>query len=203
MSGLDGLLSGLPPWLQGIGLVAIMGLLAYLGFRRSNKKHRNSKRSTSSAKTTTHSLVDPSEERESPGQHGPDATRDLTAEEIRTLRLSYSPHLDGDPDPGEVIWTWVPYVENDGRGKDRPVLIVSRIDLTTFAGCYLSTKQHRGFISVGTGGWDSQGRESFLSPERLLRVSSEGMRREGQVLSRDRFDLVANALAREHKIAFA
>ncbi|GAB5080487.1 hypothetical protein ARTHROSP310_36360 [Arthrobacter sp. AD-310] len=27
---------------------------------------------------------------------------------------------DGEPDPGEVVWTWVPYQEDHGRGKDRP-----------------------------------------------------------------------------------
>lgn len=133
----------------------------------------------------------------SPGQTGDGATRDLGAAEIRRLRPIYAPAVDGTPDPGEVIWTWVPYAEHDGRGKDRPVLIIARIDATTVAGCYLSTKQHRGFISVGTGGWDGQGRESFLSPERVLRISDSGMRREGHVLDRARFEHVVAELSRE------
>lgn len=136
----------------------------------------------------------------SPGRGGSDATRDLESAEIRALSPSYQPRPDGDPDPGEVVWTWVPYVENDGRGKDRPVLIVARIDAHTTAGCYLSTKQHRGFVSVGTGGWDSQGRESFLSPERVLRIADTGMRREGHVLSRDRFSRAVEVVARTHGI---
>lgn len=135
-------------------------------------------------------------ERESPGRLGAGATRDLSPAEIRALRPSYSPQIDGDPDPGEVVWTWVPYVENDGRGKDRPVLIIARIDAQTFAGCYLSTKPHRDFVSVGAGGWDSQGRESFLSPERVLRITAGGMRREGQVLPRDRFDRAIAVVSR-------
>lgn len=133
----------------------------------------------------------------SPGQSGADATRDLSDAEIRRLRPSYAPAVDGTPDPGEVIWTWVPYAEHDGRGKDRPVLIIARIDATTVAGCYLSTKQHRGFISVGTGGWDGQGRESFLSPERVLGISDSGMRREGHVLDRARFERVIAELSPE------
>lgn len=36
---------------------------------------------------------------------------------------TYSPEMDGDADPGEVVWAWVPYEENDGRGKDRPVVV--------------------------------------------------------------------------------
>ena len=38
------------------------------------------------------------------------------------LRFDYRPRRDGKPDPGEVVWAWVPFEENDGRGKDRPVL---------------------------------------------------------------------------------
>lgn len=123
----------------------------------------------------------------SPGQYGPGATRDLTRAESAQISPSYSPSADGDPDAGEVIWTWVPYVENDGRGKDRPVLIISRLTDGSTAGCYLSTKHHDGYISVGSGAWDSKGRESFLNPERLLRITDEGMRREGTVMPKARF----------------
>ncbi|TCK46011.1 hypothetical protein EDF60_1250 [Leucobacter luti] len=137
----------------------------------------------------------------SPGQFGPGATRDLTRTEIQRLKPSYAPRADGDPDPGEIVWTWVPYEEHDGRGKDRPVLIIARIDADTTAGCYLSTKAHRGFVSIGTGPWDSQGRESFLSPERVLLVSHAGMRREGTVLSRERFAPAVAAVLREHGIS--
>lgn len=138
----------------------------------------------------------------SPGQFGNGATRDLTASEIAALRPSYSPVIDGDPDPGEVIWTWVPFVENDGRGKDRPVLVIARVDATRYAACYLSTKQHDGFVPVGTGGWDSQGRESFLAPDRILSVSANGMRREGTLLAQERFIHAISVVAKRHGFPF-
>ena len=132
----------------------------------------------------------------SPGQFGPGRTRDIQPEDLARLRLEYAPNPDGDPDPGEVIWTWVPYVENDGRGKDRPVLIIGRLDARTVVGCYLSTKQHPRFIPIGTGGWDSKGRESFLSPGRLLQISHEGMRRESAQIDKQRFEAtIADILA--------
>ena len=28
------------------------------------------------------------------------------------------------PEPGEVVWTWVPYEEDPTRGKDRPVPVI-------------------------------------------------------------------------------
>jgi hypothetical protein len=59
-----------------------------------------------------------------PGQAGPYAT--TQAHDVGHVATSYNPSTDGDPDPGEIVWTWVPYEENDGRGKDRPVLVVAR-----------------------------------------------------------------------------
>ena len=44
----------------------------------------------------------------------------------QTLHFEYTPELDGEPDPGEVVWTWVPYEDDPMQGKDRPVVIVGR-----------------------------------------------------------------------------
>ena len=148
------------------------------------------------------SHVDTAVDTHVPGRDG-DAdsiTRDLTPAEAKSLRFEYSPRRDGDPDPGEVVWTWVPYAENDGRGKDRPVLILGRVSATALAGCYLSTKQHRDFVPVGTGGWDPQHRPSYLSPERLLRVTHSGMRREGHEIDRETFIAAATVVARTHHL---
>src|SRR5687768_17096947 len=41
------------------------------------------------------------------------------------LEPTYSPRADGRPDPGEVVWAWVPYEEDASRGKDRPVLVLA------------------------------------------------------------------------------
>ena len=32
----------------------------------------------------------------------------------------YAPEMDGEPDPGEVVWAWVPYEDDPAQGKDRP-----------------------------------------------------------------------------------
>ena len=39
--------------------------------------------------------------------------------------IAYAPKPDGRPDPGEVVWTWVPYEDDPSQGKDRPVLLVA------------------------------------------------------------------------------
>ena len=42
------------------------------------------------------------------------------------MDIEYSPVVDGRPDPGEVVWAWVPYEDDPSRGKDRPVLVLNR-----------------------------------------------------------------------------
>ena len=44
----------------------------------------------------------------------------------RGVRIAYTPDMDGDADPGEVVWAWVPYEEDPNRGKDRPVVVIGR-----------------------------------------------------------------------------
>ena len=41
---------------------------------------------------------------------------------------SYEPVADGQPDPGEVVWAWVPYEEDPSQGKDRPVLLIGHTE---------------------------------------------------------------------------
>jgi len=128
-------------------------------------------------------------------------TVELRPEEVRGLRLSYAPSPDGQPDAGEVVWTWVPYAENDGRGKDRPVLVIARESAQRVYAVKLTSKPKDGdreFLSIGTGQWDDSGRPSWVDLDQLYSVHVEGMRREAAALDRERFVQVARALQRLH-----
>jgi hypothetical protein len=115
----------------------------------------------------------------------------------RARRIVYAPDLDGAADPGEIVWAWVSFEEGDGRGKDRPVLVVGRQG-SELLGLMLSSQRDRAddrdWLSVGSGTWDRQGRESFVRLDRVLEVDEHGIRREGAVLDRARFDRVARVL---------
>ncbi|MHA6630186.1 type II toxin-antitoxin system PemK/MazF family toxin [Pseudonocardia sichuanensis] len=119
----------------------------------------------------------------------------------RTRTIIYSPDLDGVADPGEIVWAWVPFEEDDGRGKDRPLLVVGR-EGAELVGLMLSSQEdragHREWVSVGTGDWDRQGRESYVRLDRVLAVEEQGIRREGAVLDRPRFDRVAQRLREQY-----
>src|SRR5262249_40217914 len=37
---------------------------------------------------------------------------------LQRRRLVYAPDLDGQADPGEIVWTWVAYEDDPRQGKD-------------------------------------------------------------------------------------
>jgi hypothetical protein len=119
----------------------------------------------------------------------------------RGRHLEYSPNLDGDADPGEVVWTWVTYEDDPNQGKDRPVLVVGR-DGRTLLGLMLSSQSERdgqrNWLALGPGAWDRESRPSWIRLDRILEVDEDGIRREGAVLDRTRFDQVADALRRDY-----
>jgi hypothetical protein len=117
-----------------------------------------------------------------------------------TIEVTYGPHPDGLPDPGEVVWAWVPFDEGDGRGKDRPVLVIGRRG-TELLGLQLTSKDHdrdaadearwgRVWTDIGTGAWDARRRPSEVRLDRLLVLDPGTVRREGAALDRQRFDRV-------------
>lgn len=134
----------------------------------------------------------------SPGEEPGALTVEVDPQRVRDLVLEYAPDTDGDPDAGEIIWTWVPYAENNGRGKDRPVLVVARIDAERVYAVKLTSKSHdrdRDYLSIGTGAWDRERRESWVDIDQLYSVHRDGMRREAAALDRSRYDRVASILA--------
>ena len=119
--------------------------------------------------------------------------------------LGYRPRRDGRPDPGEVVWAWVPYEEDPQRGKDRPVLVVGT-EGDRLLGLALTSKDHdrdadqearagRVWMDVGTGAWDARRRPSEVRLNRLLRLAPGDVRREGAALPREVFDAVLAAAA--------
>ena len=120
------------------------------------------------------------------------------------MDIAYDPHPDGQPDPGEVVWTWVPYEDDPTQGKDRPVLIVARQGASLVA-IPMTSKDHdrdlaqeaaegRFWFDIGLGPWDAAGRPSEVRLNRFLTVNPTDVRREGAVLDELRFNAVAAAL---------
>jgi hypothetical protein len=118
----------------------------------------------------------------------------------------YSPNPDGKPDPGEIVWSWVPYEEDHSRGKDRPVLLIGRDD-GWLLGLMLTSKDHDNgqrsddYVDIGTGAWDPRGRPSEVKVDRVVRLNPADVRREGAILDKRAFQLVARRLNGRHDSA--
>ena len=102
------------------------------------------------------------------------------ASAIPGVQIEYRPQRDGDPDPGEVVWTWVPFEEDPTLGKDRPVVIVGHHG-EDLSGVALTTKRtgRSNQVEVGSGAWDPRGRPSYAKVDRLLDI--EPTRSAGRV----------------------
>jgi hypothetical protein len=125
-------------------------------------------------------------------------------------RVVYEPQRDGRPDPGEVVWAWVPYEEDASQGKDRPVLVIGR-DRKGLLALQLTSKDHdldaedearygRFWMDVGSGAWDRERRPSEVRLDRLLRLQEQEVRREGAALERARFDAVIRRAREFHAL---
>jgi hypothetical protein len=121
------------------------------------------------------------------------------------VQIEYAPQRDGLPDPGEVVWAWVPYEDDPAQGKDRPVLVIG-LDGDQLLGLQLTSKDHdrdaaqeaaagRFWMDIGTGAWDGEHRPSEVRLNRLLRLDPAAVRREGAALPKDLFDAVVSAAA--------
>ena len=111
---------------------------------------------------------------------------------------------DGRPDPGEIVWTWVPYEDDPSQGKDRPVLLIGRRDDGGLVALQLTSKDHdrdaaqearagRHWMDIGAGPWDSRRRPSEVRLDRLVEVREQDVRREGAVLPREVYERVLGA----------
>lgn len=120
--------------------------------------------------------------------------------------LRYDPRPGNTADPGEVVWTWVPFEEDHTQGKDRPVLVVGTEGRWLLA-LPMTSKDHdrdaaqeasqgRYWVDVGTGGWDRERRESEVRVNRIVRVDPAQVRRIAERVSPEVFERVAAGVRR-------
>ena len=121
------------------------------------------------------------------------------------MDISYCPDLDGDADPGEVVWGWIPYEDDHSKGKDRPSLVIGR-DGRWLLVLMLTSKdkdrsdgaenRHEIWVDIGSGPWDRERRPSEVRVDRVIRLAEGAVRREGAILDEKRFETVAAAVRR-------
>ena len=185
-------------------------ILTLLGHAASDALAQKPSAPSGTSGSTPSGSAEPAQSR-TPKSSAAPSSRGVSVYDVSALGLpafSYSPDPDGEADPGEVVWAWVPFEEDPTQGKDRPVLVVARHE-TRLVVAQMTSKDHdrdaaqearwgRFWHDVGTGDWDRQGRPSEVRLDRLLLVEPASVRREGATMKREVFDGVVAALRHHH-----
>lgn len=199
------------PFLQKAAEDALNDATASKGGSESSQKsasHKDESRQ-GEARTSGSSAPKPSAPKPSASTHSAStasasAGSDYPGDYRDMINFEYSPSLDGDADPGEIVWTWVPFEEDHSQGKDRPVLLVGR-DGEYLLALMMTSKDHNNrehadsnYLDIGSGPWDPQGRASEVKLNRVIRVRPDAMRREGAIMPEDTFRLIERAWTRHN-----
>ena len=190
------------PFLQKAAEDALNDATASKGGSESSQKSESRKDESRQreARTSGSSAPKPS----APASTGASDGSDYPGDYRDIINFEYSPSLDGDADPGEIVWTWVPFEEDHSQGKDRPVLLVGR-DGEYLLALMMTSKDHNNrehadpnYLDIGSGPWDPQGRASEVKLNRVIRVRPDSMRREGAIMPEDTFRLIERAWTRRN-----
>ena len=199
------------PFLQKAAEDALNDATASKGGSESSQKsesHKGESRQgearTSGSSAPKPSAPKPSASTRSASTASASAGSDYPGDYRGMIDFEYSPSLDGDADPGEIVWTWVPFEEDHSQGKDRPVLLVGR-DGEYLLALMMTSKDHNNrehadsnYLDIGSGPWDPQGRASEVKLNRVIRVRPDAMRREGAIMPEDTFRLIERAWTRHN-----
>ncbi|MBN9644191.1 type II toxin-antitoxin system PemK/MazF family toxin [Corynebacterium mendelii] len=124
---------------------------------------------------------------------------DYSAEPTAALarNIFYAPDMDGQADPGEVVWIRVQRPDNPKQSVDRAILVIGRARQTILGLLISPAAEHAtedNWLGIGSGAWDEQGRPCFVRMDITLEVPESSIRRQGTVLPQRRFERVASML---------
>lgn len=114
--------------------------------------------------------------------------------------VMYAPDMDGQADPGEVIWTYI-RTQKGGDLQLRSILIVGRHKHTLFGLLISADPEHikkHNWMRIGAGPWDRESRESSVCLDKVLEIPESEIQRRGVSMPERRFDRIAARLRSEY-----
>lgn len=115
--------------------------------------------------------------------------------------IFYAPNMDGQVDPGEVVWFWVPDERAEAKLAERALVVVGRHGNLVMGLITSPNPMHalsEKWIDIGAGPWDDAGRKSWLRLDKIIKVPETAIRRQGAVIPLRRFHLIANRLRTDY-----
>ncbi|MBF4553937.1 type II toxin-antitoxin system PemK/MazF family toxin [Corynebacterium sp. DSM 45110] len=110
--------------------------------------------------------------------------------------VMYAPDMDGQADPGEVIWNYL-RTQKGGDLQLRSILIVGRQKHTLLGLLISANPEHahkHNWMRIGSGPWDREGRESYVCLDKVLEIPESQIQRRGVSMPERRFERIAAAL---------
>ncbi|WJZ03363.1 type II toxin-antitoxin system PemK/MazF family toxin [Corynebacterium freiburgense] len=126
----------------------------------------------------------------------------VNAKPTHTLarNLYYAPDMDGQADPGEVVWIMVNTNGPDNPPTERAIVVVGRT-AHNILGLLISPdsthKNEHNWLDIGAGGWDEASRQCWVRLDKVLEVPELDIRRQGAIIPKQRFERIANRLRKE------
>ncbi|WP_246118161.1 type II toxin-antitoxin system PemK/MazF family toxin [Corynebacterium canis] len=115
--------------------------------------------------------------------------------------LYYAPDMDGQADPGEVVWIMVNTNGPDKPPMERAIVVVGRA-AHNILGLLISPddahKEEHNWLDIGAGAWDEASRQCWVRLDKVLEVPELHIRRQGAIIPRQRFERIANRLRKEY-----
>lgn len=110
--------------------------------------------------------------------------------------IFYAPDMDGQAEPGEVVWFNVPTNEM----KERSMLVVGR-DRHNVLGLLISANEDHAddsdWLEIGSGEWKPTGEPCWVRMDKTIFIPETDVRRRGALFPARRFEHIAEHL-RKH-----
>ncbi|PRQ11666.1 hypothetical protein C1Y63_04445 [Corynebacterium sp. 13CS0277] len=112
--------------------------------------------------------------------------------------IYYAPDMDGQADPGEVVWMTL--ADDEGDTQERAFVVVGRTHHEIMALLISPNAEHaeeKTWLDIGSGVWESSGRNSWVRLDKVVTMPEDAIRRQGAVMPRRRYDRIAHRLRSE------
>lgn len=112
----------------------------------------------------------------------------------------YAPDMDGQADPGEVVWADI-CPRRGGVIERRAVLIIGRNHHTLLTLLISDNTGHGSednWLSVGSGPWDGSGSESWVRLDKVIEIPESQILRRGVSMPQRRFERISARLRNDY-----
>ncbi|MDO4910377.1 MAG: hypothetical protein Q3972_01380 [Corynebacterium sp.] len=122
----------------------------------------------------------------------------ITTHRAETIDLAmyYAPTMDGQAEPGEIVW-----IKVDDLHEERAILVIGRTKRALLGQLISPHGDHskeENWVDIGSGAWDDKGRSCWLRLDKIIEISESGVRRQGTIMPQNCFDRVSARMRSEY-----